>query len=168
MLFICPSASAKPPHMRGKDGAELAATVYHGITPAYAGKSECSAGCPARKRDHPRVCGEKCFLERMWAECSGSPPRMRGKVGGGVRGAACLGITPAYAGKSGIWTLSYLLLEDHPRVCGEKQRGVKDLKAAGGSPPRMRGKGAAHTQRLCGLRITPTHAGKRRRQYRLW
>ena len=37
---VMSSAIGSPPRMRGKDGAELAATVYHGITPAYAGKSD--------------------------------------------------------------------------------------------------------------------------------
>ena len=49
-------------------------------------------------------------------------------------------ITPAYAGKSDQTTKGQALLEDHPRVCGEKW--IVFVPAFGflGSPPRMRGK----------------------------
>ena len=49
-----------------------------------------------------------------------SPPRMRGKGNLLLDGNIPLGITPAYAGKSGRTVLISFLLEDHPRVCGEK------------------------------------------------
>ena len=49
-----------------------------------------------------------------------SPPRVRGKVCHTMAEAKGLGITPAYAGKSGRTVLISFLLEDHPRVCGEK------------------------------------------------
>ena len=70
----------------------------------------------------------------------GSPPRMRGKACLLATGLHDLGITPAYAGKSGISPGFLLSYKDHPRVCGEKKvmRGAKDKRM--GSPPRMRGK----------------------------
>ena len=51
-----------------------------------------------------------------------------------------LGITPAYAGKSGPPPSLFALSRDHPRVCGEKisRKGGEKMKR--GSPPRMRGK----------------------------
>ena len=48
-----------PPRMRGKGCAAPAHRTPSGITPAYAGKSCCQDLQPARRRDHPRVCGEK-------------------------------------------------------------------------------------------------------------
>ena len=65
---------------------------------------------------------------------------MRGKgyVGGMISGA--LGITPAYAGKSGCKPDALTRCRDHPRVCGEKNKAVTLYALDLGSPPRMRGK----------------------------
>ena len=71
-----------------------------------------------------------------------------------------MGITPAYAGKRGGQRALRFLPQDHPRVCGEKQRGVKDMKAAGGSPPRMRGKVRYEVREHVQAGITPAYAGK--------
>ena len=70
----------------------------------------------------------------------GSPPRMRGKVGGLADDDAVGGITPAYAGKSGKALWNPPGAWDHPRVCGEKTPAVINRACVGGSPPRMRGK----------------------------
>ena len=45
---------------------------------------------------------------------------MRGKVLIRKLVQCRLGITPAYAGKSHHVTLCTFLLQDHPRLCGEK------------------------------------------------
>ena len=51
--------------------------------------------------DHPRLCGEK-FISRMKKQLlSGSPPPMRGKAEMSENRGFIVGITPAYAGKSG-------------------------------------------------------------------
>ena len=50
-------------------------------------------------------------------------------------------ITPAYAGKRKINPAENSILEDHPRVCGEKKLANFDEDSGKGSPPRMRGKG---------------------------
>ena len=50
----------------------------------------------------------------------GSPPPMRGKVFSPPTAAPSSGITPAYAGKSGILWFAVRPLQDHPRLCGEK------------------------------------------------
>ena len=88
-----------PPRVRGKVDAALQLMLGLGITPACAGKSPVS---PRRRdvgEDHPRVCGEKCFL-RFFSACrAGSPPPVRGK--GRRRGLLRKAdrITPACAGK---------------------------------------------------------------------
>ena len=51
-----------------------------------------------------------------------------------------LGITPAYAGKSGRRYIIASRHRDHPRVCGEKSVVNDQMPIARGSPPRMRGK----------------------------
>ena len=91
-------------------------------------------------RDHPRVCGEKSFPGEERTPESGSPPRVRGKVFPGQFKSLQLGITPACAGKSMAQVGGFLVIGDHPRVCGEK--GIPWLLQLReeGSPPRVRGK----------------------------
>ena len=48
-----------PPRMRGKVGRLISSCSRARITPAYAGKSCGYSQYPSRRRDHPRVCGEK-------------------------------------------------------------------------------------------------------------
>ena len=48
-----------PPRMRGKDCITPLLSSGQGITPAYAGKSIFRPDCKAKRKDHPRVCGEK-------------------------------------------------------------------------------------------------------------
>ena len=65
---------------------------------------------------------------------------MRGKAVNGIVKYNTLGITPAYAGKRSYNQRRTVLLKDHPRLCGEKDR-LKALSNDGlGSPPPMRGK----------------------------
>ena len=97
-------------------------------------------------------------MRALW---SGSPPRMRGKVAGGVIIGVLLGITPAYAGKRVRDSFCKDIRWDHPRVCGEKPRRGSGLNLILGSPPRMRGKEAAGLVQILGCRITPAYAGKR-------
>ena len=73
------TAEGSPPRMRGKVNGGIGRTEMFGITPAYAGKRLPCCWVPARRQDHPRVCGEKksgCVPGRGKV---GSPPRMRGK-----------------------------------------------------------------------------------------
>ena len=51
--------TGSPPHVRGK--ADFAARIRdeHRITPACAGKSWKGKGKTMKKKDHPRMCGEK-------------------------------------------------------------------------------------------------------------
>ena len=74
---------------------------------------------------------------------------------------ACTGrITPADAGKTLKEQVSWTMLQDHPRGCGENHVivGFSDLKP--GSPPRMRGKRQASRVRFRRRGITPADAGK--------
>ena len=148
--------------MRGKDGNASRSRGCGRITPAYAGKSDERRRPCADLRDHPRVCGEKCSSKLFVKELSGSPPRMRGKVGAVFGKSGLNGITPAYAGKRGSHCGSDRRLWDHPRVCGEKYFTNSALKSKAGSPPRMRGKVQAHATQTLPEGITPAYAGKRR------
>ena len=69
-------------------------------------------------------------------------------------------VSPAYAGKSWTWRNRPRMIQDHPRVCGEKLLTPSRNQSHLGSPPRMRGKEDGLTQRGQYLRITPAYAGK--------
>ena len=126
--------------MRGKQYRLPAVHGYRGITPADAGKTYTKRETKKVGRDHPRGCGENNTISPAMQVKLGSPPRMRGKHGGAVQGAAQLGITPADAGKTPRRDTHKNQARDHPRGCGENSlfNLANDLQE--GSPPRMRGK----------------------------
>ena len=126
--------------MRGKGNFHVVTHTKVGITPAYAGKRIAELQTPAVSWDHPRVCGEKRLRLVFICGMLGSPPRMRGKVENTVEKHTDHRITPAYAGKSYAPAFSFPILEDHPRVCGEKTVFRTNGPTTEGSPPRMRGK----------------------------
>ena len=73
------------------------------------------------------------------SEPPGSSPRMRGALFGLLRVGVDAGIIPAYAGSACRGRRTRPVSRDHPRVCGEHQRGEARLAAGQGSSPRMRG-----------------------------
>ena len=149
-----------PPRVRGKAQPVALAAWRRRITPACAGK-RAKASCPgAGGQDHPRVCGEKGLSNPTYGWHRGSPPRVRGKADARTTKLIFLRITPACAGKSAGVVAHPWAAEDHPRVCGEKKTQRKKALRVAGSPPRVRGKGAAGSlpQGLPG--ITPACAGK--------
>ena len=115
-----PPSSGSPPRMRGKEASRKLRGTLKGITPAYAGKSQCNSSCTAGKWDHPRVCGEKPRQDSVGA--------LEGRI------------TPACAGKSSVRQRVLLSLWDHPRMCGEKTGFGKSAFTKSGSPPHVRGK----------------------------
>ena len=110
--------------MRGKVVAMTVNANSNGITPAYAGKRPTFRILFTLRRDHPRVCGEKEASPIGRLSSLGSPPRMRGKGDGAGYRLLQIGITPAYAGKSASSLVPLHRVGNHPRVCGEKWRGV--------------------------------------------
>ena len=66
--------------------------------------------------------GEKLELGETPTSKTGSPPLARGKEGIRRKLQAFSGITPACAGKRGVNDLIAQIVEDHPRLRGEKQR----------------------------------------------
>ena len=91
---------------------------------------------------------------------SGSPPPMRGKVPDRGVNRFQIGITPAYAGKSHGTASRCGSRQDHPRLCGEKNKHHTAAVGIAGSPPPMRGKGCNYIIRLFAYGITPAYAGK--------
>ena len=86
---------------------------------------------------------------------------MRGKVLPRLLFLACIGITPACAGKRGHGRQSGRSAGDHPRVCGEKVCKEIAPLSVWGSPPRVRGKAPLVRLTKSPPGITPACAGKR-------
>ena len=106
--------------MRGKGQKTERRKKLMGITPAYAGKRPCSEPPTGRRWDHPRLCGEKVPAGSAYSIVRGSPPPMRGKADVVLNRIDRIGITPAYAGKRYHLISVCAVLQDHPRLCGEK------------------------------------------------
>ena len=107
--------------MRGKALTLNTDNFYYRITPAYAGKRIARGRFNLLDQDHPRLCGEKSTSVEVSANVLGSPPPMRGKEVIPGKIAKPYRITPAYAGKSPLFQNVRQCIEDHPRLCGEKQ-----------------------------------------------
>ena len=112
------------------------------------------------------MCGENRVEKFRLTLLLGSPPRVRGKLGGIIRAAQGVRITPACAGKTSACKLSDYTIQDHPRVCGENGPALCDVREHLGSPPRVRGKPSSIASALRPLRITPACAGKTTLRYR--
>ena len=66
------------------------------------------------------MCGEKLGSVKKNVARLGSPPHVRGKVHLAATPRLNTGITPACAGKRLAIIRHLPLLQDHPRMCGEK------------------------------------------------
>ena len=69
--------------------------------------------------------------------------------------------SPAYAGKRISKKSKRSVLEDHPRLCGEKICGKQYQIERKGSPPPMRGKGIAFPAAMRCRGITPRLCGEK-------
>ena len=139
-FFLFFSSIGSPPRGRGKDREVIRVALRVGITPAWAGKSFSFQRIKKPPGDHPRVGGEKAPFHRALLARLGSPPRGRGKVDTISNNSRARRITPAWAGKSGIYDSVAKCYWDHPRVGGEKTSADRPRIADIGSPPRGRGK----------------------------
>ena len=99
-----------------------------------------------REPDHPHV--------------DGSPPHARGRRRFDVHHGVVDRITPACAGKTEKSVLELKSKKDHPRMRGEDQKLVREVRKAGGSPPHARGRLDRLHSRRGEPGITPACAGK--------
>ena len=130
------------------------------------GKAWCADLTAGFPRDHPRVCGEKAQRARGLNLILGSSPRMRGKVNAATLNELSTGIIPAYAGKRFCYSFHEVIIEDHPRVCGEKSVEARSVNGLAGSSPRMRGKVFDIETLAKTYGIIPAYAGKRLKRSR--
>ena len=86
---------------------------------------------------------------------------MRGKASKLLTDTFSIRITPAYAGKRSADKLRGYMLQDHPRLCGEKDTVSSWSNGVKGSPPPMRGKACFFQLGEVPAGITPAYAGKR-------
>ena len=139
--YCAPLASlGSPPRVRGKAVAPETSIEDIRITPACAGKSDKMLRFLPKRRDHPRVCGEKRKPKVIIGFVIGSPPRVRGKGRHPRLNHNTVWITPACAGKRICVACRDDFFGDHPRVCGEKPLSLVWMTCETGSPPRVRGK----------------------------
>ena len=156
--FGCSGGS--PPRGRGKASPCRSSSSGRRITPAWAGKRHHRAPKRVKRKDHPRVGGEKLTFCLCCGLPQGSPPRGRGKADSPRLLPADTRITPAWAGKRSVCSCFVLRFQDHPRVGGEKPKSKATQTNVTGSPPRGRGKVISFSSGLYSLRITPAWAGK--------
>ena len=156
--WICTMGS--PPHARGKVICHCEMDMYHGITPACAGKRGLVRYMAHLDKDHPRMRGEKFTAARCQPKGKGSPPHARGKVSGGFPCQPHSRITPACAGKRMLGEWEARQNKDHPRMRGEKSSLRVPNPMGTGSPPHARGKGLIFCNGDAIYRITPACAGK--------
>ena len=149
-----------PPRGRGKVLEFALVFRWCRITPAWAGKSCFAPASQCALRDHPRVGGEKTSRKKPKPAKPGSPPRGRGKGNRHAGSFSDVGITPAWAGKSGAGVPGLATLQDHPRVGGEKIHSFPPVRCRWGSPPRGRGKVSPRHLAVPPGGITPAWAGK--------
>ncbi len=158
--FCSKISKGSPPRVRGEAYSYSYSSLVERITPACAGRRSGFPIQTASAQDHPRVCGEKAQRGGQPAEHRGSPPRVRGeadRLRGISRGKR---ITPACAGRRLCNASAVRLVEDHPRVCGEKYPAILSRTRTAGSPPRVRGEGSAIAGLVGAARITPACAGR--------
>ena len=120
-------------------------------------------GRSSRTGDHPRVGGEKYDCTGQEFTNWGSPPRGRGKVTVNQMRMLKARITPAWAGKRAVDTVSRCAHWDHPRIGGEKIDSLPHRALYLGSPPCRRGKEVKALHLFLNPGITPAWAGKSRR-----
>ena len=111
--------TGSPPQVRGKRERDVQPRKCTGITPAGAGKTECSRSAAQKAEDHPRRCGENRASLDALIRHKGSPPQVRGKRDAAGHIGRIRGITPAGAGKTGKNRERRNQPRDHPRRCGE-------------------------------------------------
>ena len=126
---------------------------------AYAGSTVVLGSEGWQGRDHPRVCGEHILAWLVNHGYHGSSPRMRGAPGREPGPGADRGIIPAYAGSTYLHCDDVVVVQDHPRVCGEHWVAFLRVSSTRGSSPRMRGARIWVPKKLGQFGIIPAYAG---------
>ena len=148
------------PRMRGKLLWVGGPLTLWGLIPAHAGKTRPRDVFGLIREAHPRACGENVLSILQGSFSTGSSPRMRGKLTGGVRTADQIRLIPAHAGKTEQGEGGLTAVPAHPRACGENVRPLLRGYRIWGSSPRMRGKLPCIAEKVFNRGLIPAHAGK--------
>ncbi len=144
---------------RARPGASGRRSREH---PRVCGEQSPPRCCSSRsRREHPRVCGEQRHYVEPFAGGLGTPPRVRGAASVWPGWLCRSGNTPACAGSRPVSCRTTGTRREHPRVCGEQQRGYGSLHRRRGTPPRVRGADVITVGRGMGIGNTPACAGSR-------
>ena len=158
--LIGAGSAGSSPRVRGKPARRARFIIALRLIPACAGKTPCLKARSARKKAHPRVCGENSTQDKTTPVKTGSSPRVRGKHHPTVRPAPTCGLIPACAGKTPRGSAVPSEAWAHPRVCGENSERVADVRRSKGSSPRVRGKRILVGQPVVRGGLIPACAGK--------
>ena len=110
------------------------------LIPTRAGKTTCIASRASPHTAHPRAGGENYHHPRAAAYTSGSSPRGRGKLQGGLTVLGGQRLIPARAGKTCPRWSAPTTRRAHPRAGGENRLPANADDYQVGSSPRGRGK----------------------------
>ena len=148
------------PRVRGKRRARAVETCEPRIIPARAGQTVLLFEIQPGDTDHPRACGANACRVVFARACSGSSPRVRGKLEPVGAGHERFRIIPARAGQTSAAVGSGSRRSDHPRACGANVRVHTMLLVRSGSSPRVRGKLIRRGKHFARNRIIPARAGQ--------
>ena len=105
------------------------------------------------------MCGEHVVLPPFFWTVSGSSPHVRGALVQDFLQGLSTGIIPACAGSTVSWRIRRPPCRDHPRMCGEHNRGSSFGQSHKGSSPHVRGARQACDDALQESGIIPACAG---------
>ena len=140
------------PHVRGALRPSATIGLGCGIIPACAGSTLFCHRFFGRFRDHPRMCGEHLPESAICGHSRGSSPHVRGAQN-------LLPIMQDHAGSTVSWRIRRPPCRDHPRMCGEHNRGSSFGQSHKGSSPHVRGARQACDDALQESGIIPACAG---------
>ncbi len=147
------------PRVRGTHPLSMMQSWSARFIPACAGnapRSPCSADS---EPVHPRVCGERDYLDWAVRHVSGSSPRVRGTRPRQAREPIGSRFIPACAGNASSRERRRAKNPVHPRVCGERAAMTVHVVFPYGSSPRVRGTLALCLDRSLRFRFIPACAG---------
>ena len=105
------------------------------------------------------MCGEHFIISARGLGKTGSSPHVRGALVQDFLQGLSTGIIPACAGSTVSWRIRRPPCRDHPRMCGEHNRGSSFGQSHKGSSPHVRGARQACDDALQESGIIPACAG---------
>ena len=145
--------------MRGIHLSTRTSSVVCGIIHACAGNTLNSRPLQQTEWDHPRLCGEYQKLHQEHFTTLGSSPPVRGILFLPDTSKDGYRIIPACAGNTLMSMDTFIISEDHPRLCGEYCHLSKFSSGMPGSSPPVRGILLLFFLSLILLGIIPACAG---------